>query len=109
LKHNVKAFNLQYKVLFRQLAQQGGSFPNSKVFVEEAYLDSLDEQFVRFIEHLQDQDRMNPPGRSMQQLMDLAESKVNQMQVLAEHKATDPGKEPELMALKVELENSERP
>ena len=27
------------------------------------------------------------------------------MQVLAEHKATDPGKEPELMSLKAELEN----
>ena len=48
---------------------------------------------------------MNPPGRSTQQLIDLAEGKVNQMQVLAEHKATDPGKEPKLMALKAELEN----
>ena len=48
---------------------------------------------------------MNPPGRSTQQLMDLAESKVNQMQVLAEHKATDPGKEPELLALKAKLDN----
>jgi hypothetical protein len=64
LKHNVKAFNLQYKDLIRQLAQQGGTFPDSKVFVEEAYLDSPDEQFVRFIQHLQDQDRMNPPDRN---------------------------------------------
>ena len=68
-------------------------------------MDSPDEQFVRFIQHLQDQDRMNPPGRSTQQLMDLAENKVNQMQVLAEHKATDPGKEPKPMALKTELEH----
>ena len=105
LKHNVKAFNLWCKDLIRQLAQQGGTFPDFKVFIEEAYLDSPDKQFVRFIQHLQDQDRMNPPGRSTQQLMDLAEGKVNQMQVLAEHKATDPGKEPELMALKAELEN----
>ena len=37
--------------------------------------------------------------------MDLAEGKVNQMQVLAEHKATDPGKEPKLMTLKAELES----
>jgi hypothetical protein len=37
--------------------------------------------------------------------MDLAEGKVNQMQVLAEHKAADPGKEPELLALKAELDN----
>jgi hypothetical protein len=105
LKHNVKAFNLWCKDLIRQLAQQGGTFPDFKVFIEEAYLDSPEEQFVRFIQHLQDQDRMNPPGRSTQQLMDLAEGKVNQMQVLAEHKATDPGKEPELMALKAELES----
>ena len=101
----MKAFNLWCKDLIRQLAQQGGPFPDFKVFIEEAYLDSPEEQFVRFIQHLQDQDRMNPPGRSTQQLMDLAEGKVNQMQVLAEHKATDPGKEPELMALKAELES----
>ena len=104
LKHDVKAFNLQYKDLIRQLAQQGGTFPDSKVFVEEAYLDSPDEQFVRFIQHLQDQDRMNPPGRDMQELMDLAEGKVNQVKVMAEHKAMDPGKEPELLALKAELD-----
>jgi hypothetical protein len=73
LKHEVKAFNLQYKDLIRQLAQQGGTFPAGKVFVDEAYLDSPDEQFVRFIQHLQDQDRMNPPGRDTQELMDLAE------------------------------------
>ena len=90
LRHNVKAFSLQYKDLIRQLAQQGGTFPDSKVFVEEAYLDSPDKQFVRFIQHLQDQDRMNPPGRNTQELMDLAEGKVNQMKVLEEHKATDP-------------------
>jgi hypothetical protein len=101
----VKAFNLQYNDLIRQLVQQGGTFPDSRVFVEEAYLDSPDEQFVRFIQHLQDQNRMNPPGRNTQQLMDLAEGKVNQMQVLAEHKATDPGKEPELLALKAKLDN----
>ena len=77
----MKAFNLQYKDLIRQLAQQGGTFPDSKDFVEEAYLDSPDEQFVRFIQHLQDQDRMNPPGHGTHQLMDLAESKVNHMQV----------------------------
>lgn len=34
--HNIKAFNLQYKDLIRQSAQQGGTFPDSKVFVEEA-------------------------------------------------------------------------
>jgi hypothetical protein len=78
LRHDVKAFNLQYKDLIRQLAQQGRTFPDSKVFVEEAHLDSPDEQFVRFIQHLQDQDRMNPPGCTMQELMDLAEGKVNQ-------------------------------
>ena len=89
LKHNVKAFNLQCKDLIRQLAQQGGTFPDFKVFIEEACVDSPEEQFVRFIQHLQDQDRMNPPGQSTQQLMDLAEGKVNQMQVLAEHKITD--------------------
>jgi uncharacterized membrane protein YgcG len=105
LKHDIKAFNLQYKDLIRQLAQQGDTFPDGKVFVEEAYLDSPDEQFVRFIQHLQDQGRMNPPGRNTQQLMDLAEGKVNQMKVLAEHKATDPGKEPQLLALKAELDN----
>jgi hypothetical protein len=62
LKHDVKAFNLQYKDLNRQLAQQGVTFPDSKIFIEETYLDSPDKQFVRFIQHLQDQDRMNPPG-----------------------------------------------
>ena len=92
LNNDVKAFNLQYKDLIRQSAQQGGTFPDSKVFVEEAYLDSPDEQFVRFIQHLQDQDRMNPPGRNTQELMDLAEGKVNQMKVLARAQGNGPWK-----------------
>jgi hypothetical protein len=104
LNHDIKAFNLQYKDLIRQLAQQGGTFPDGKVFVEEAYLDSPDKQLVRFIQHLQDQDRMEPPGCTMEELMNLAEGKVNQMKVLEEHKATDTGKQQELLALKAKLD-----
>ena len=32
LKHNVKTFNLQYKDLIKQLAQQGGTFPDQQGF-----------------------------------------------------------------------------
>jgi hypothetical protein len=56
-----------------------------------------------FIQHLQDQDRMNPPGCTTEELMNLAEGKVNQMKVLEEHKATDTGKQQELLALKAEV------
>jgi hypothetical protein len=40
----------------------------------------------------------------MEELVNLAEGKVNQLKVLEEHKATDTGKQQELLALKAKLD-----
>jgi hypothetical protein len=55
--HNITKFNIAYRGLQDQLTQCGHTFPDDKTFVEEADLDHPNEQFVRYIQGQQDNDR----------------------------------------------------
>jgi hypothetical protein len=49
--HNVTKFINVYRGLLDQLNQVGQTFEDGKAFVEEAFLDHPDEQFVRLVKH----------------------------------------------------------
>jgi hypothetical protein len=86
LNHNVRKFNQACRGLEEQLSQCGQVFTDGKVFTEEAYLDHPNEQFVRFIQMMQDKDRLNLPGNTGHQLIDKGQAKIDQINEAEQHK-----------------------
>jgi hypothetical protein len=82
LGHSVTQFNIAYRGLLSQLAQQGQTFPDRKTFIEEAYLDHPNEQFARCIQAQQDSDRENPPGNTAEAQMNKVQAKNDQLEIL---------------------------
>ena len=87
-----------------QLAACGQTFPDVKTFIYEAYLDHPNEQLVRFVEMLQDKDRMTPPGYNASQLMDEVQLKMDAIEQAEKHKALKNSKQDEVVALTAQVD-----
>jgi hypothetical protein len=98
-----KFINL-YRGLLDQLNQVGQTFEDGKAFIEKAFLDHPNEQFVRYIQAQQDNDRENPPGNTMEQLLDKAQAKMDHLDLMEQHRAAEQApKQEEIVALKAEV------
>ena len=92
-----------YRGLLNDLNSLGKSFEHGKTHIEEAFLDHPNEQFVRYIQAQQDNDRENPPGNTMEQLMDKAQEKMDHIDLTQAQKDAEqaPSKE-EVLVLRAE-------
>ena len=87
--HNVTVFINIYRGLLNDLYSLGKTFEHGKTHIEEAFLAHPNEQFVRYIQAQQDNDRENPPGNTMEQLMDTAQEKMDHIDLIMAQKAAD--------------------
>ena len=87
--HDVTKFIFIYRGLLSDLNALGQSFEHGKTHIEEALLDHPDEQFVRYIQTQQDNDRENPPGNTMEQLMNKAQDKIDHIDLMKAQAAAE--------------------
>jgi hypothetical protein len=104
LNHDVRKFNIAYRGLDQQLSVCGQVFADGKTFIEEAYLDHPNEHIIRFIQMLQDRDRMSPPGKTGDQLMDEGQAKIEQIEQAEQHRTMENSKQDEVVALKAQVD-----
>ena len=72
--------------------------------MEEALLDHPGEQFVRYIQNQQDNDRENPPGNTMEQLLNKAQDKMDHIELMkAQAAAEGISSKEEVLALRAEV------
>jgi hypothetical protein len=103
--HDVTKFIFIYRGLLNDLSALGQTYLHGKTHVEEALLDHPDEQFVRYIQHQQDNDRENPPGNTTEQLLNKAQDKIDHIELMKAQAAAEgvPSKE-EVLALRAEVQ-----
>ena len=102
--YDVTKFIHVYRGLINDLNSLGKSFEHGKVHIEEAFLDHPNEQFVRYTQAQQDNNRENFPGNTMEQLMDKAQEKMDHIALMQAQKDAEqvPTKE-EVLALRAEV------